>query len=451
MTIKKGRKTRKNKSISGGTTPEGYYGVRDMLNLIPGKSFIREMIGCPPEYTNCNDKCIVIKFEKKDSIYYLTYAKGSDIHTTDVRYARITKRPKTDKLEGFPLETEFGRPDGNNYLNFFIRADDGVTSTDQYNEENITANEQSAASDEDESTSTTIPPANIKEKTPDELEIEKYMRKQTITFSVLYPKKEIVENVETGVSFWKKTETRTRVIIPRLNFMLLLNPLSPNPPTYTFHHENEFEKYYEMTLRQNGASSNDIKETDHIIIVIRDKGYKEKSEIFDYEIYEKIVNFELKIMIAKKDDSIKHVYINPINIIDKDSSYKNTDANNKFKDREFGIKYASSFPYYTLYWLYGKLAETEEIKKYQREIQYSEYTSPIFDSEIETSGTGHSKAKSVGLDANLKSKIISRKDKNSVMAPPPGMRPLDMGGKRRNSSRKSKTKRRKATRKTKNN
>jgi hypothetical protein len=154
MAIKKGRKTRKNKSISGGTTPEGYFTYEDImyteLGELAGQQFIRVLQNCPRENANCNDKCIVIKIEVNRRKYYLTYAKTSN--PDDYRYALI-EITENGPLKGFPLKTEFGEPDNNgDFLTFFMKKD---------TEENITANEQSAAPYEyEERHSTTIPPAN---------------------------------------------------------------------------------------------------------------------------------------------------------------------------------------------------------------------------------------------------------------------------------------------------
>lgn len=123
MAIKKGRKTRKNKSMLGGIGQGGYYTFEDRRGLIRGTQFIRELRNCPTGYTNCNDKCIVIKFERNTpkQRYYLTYAKASN--PEDLRYAVITMAPNDQDhvLLGFPLETEFGEPDGNNYLIFSMK------------------------------------------------------------------------------------------------------------------------------------------------------------------------------------------------------------------------------------------------------------------------------------------------------------------------------------------
>jgi len=129
MAIKKGRKTRKNKSMLGGTTEDGYYTFGDIININPGTPFIRKVNNCPKEYTNCYDKCVIIKFEKKDGKHYLTYAKASN--PEDLRYARIAQSPGTKKIEGFPLETEFGEHDVYNFLSFFMQEDTGVISTSQ--------------------------------------------------------------------------------------------------------------------------------------------------------------------------------------------------------------------------------------------------------------------------------------------------------------------------------
>lgn len=123
MAIKKGRKTRKNKSMLGGIGQGGYYTFEDRRDLIRGTQFIREVNNCPEGYMNCNDKCIVKKFKKnhENERYYLTYAKASN--PEDLRYAVITMAPDDQDhvLLGFPLETEFGEPDRNNYLIFSMK------------------------------------------------------------------------------------------------------------------------------------------------------------------------------------------------------------------------------------------------------------------------------------------------------------------------------------------
>lgn len=122
MAIKK-RNTRKNKSMLGGTTEDGYYTFEDRRNLAPGTQFIREIKICPEGYTNCNDKCIVKNFGKNQETqrYYLTYAKASN--PDDLRYAEITMSPEDQAhvLLGIPLAEQFGEPDINNYLTFSMK------------------------------------------------------------------------------------------------------------------------------------------------------------------------------------------------------------------------------------------------------------------------------------------------------------------------------------------